>query len=437
MLELLIAWLMLLLALMAFAIGRFGNAGALTLAYFLSLSVIHVPGVLPFVVSTLDLEHRDEIQTGFELTVLGLAAFVGGSVWARYTRRRASKMSLPLIPPHAFERLGLRTIAMGAVTYFVLMPLSFRVPSLNSVVSGLATAFILGFWLTLYGSAAGGNKSRTIAILALLPFLPLATLITGGFLGAGIFWVLSIFSFLFVLSRQRILFFACAPVVMYLSLSLFVTYMEQRADIRELVWREESTVSERLVRVSAIFTQFTMLDLGSPFQVGQIEARLNQNYLVGMAVARHESGWSDFAYGATLPVWGLIPRAIWPDKPEVAGGHSPVSEFTGIQFMEGTSVGMGQVMEFYINFGIPGLVIGFVVLGFILMRLDQGIMDALDAGDARGIALRALPGLSLLQPGDNLLEIVVAAAAAFFVANLLIRTGFFSPPAAAARPQPG
>ena len=94
----------------------------------------------------------------------------------------------------------------------------------------------------------------------------------------------------------------------------------------------------------------------------------------------HEDGWAAFAYGATVPPWALIPRAVWPDKPDVAGSGDIVSEFTGIRFAEGTSVGVGQVMEFYVNFGIPGVLIGFFGLGYLLMWLDQGIMRSLLRG---------------------------------------------------------
>ena len=43
---LLILWFGLLGALLVFAVGPPGRGGALTLAYFLDLSLIHVPGVL-------------------------------------------------------------------------------------------------------------------------------------------------------------------------------------------------------------------------------------------------------------------------------------------------------------------------------------------------------------------------------------------------------
>ena len=49
-----------------------------------------------------------------------------------------------------------------------------------------------------------------------------------GFLGYGIYWVLSVVAFLFVITQRRIWFYLGAPVVVFLGLSLFVTYMGQR-----------------------------------------------------------------------------------------------------------------------------------------------------------------------------------------------------------------
>ena len=287
---------------------------------------------------------------------------------------------------------------------------------------------ILGLWLVLYGAAVAADRRRTLATLALLPLLPLATLVTGGFLGYGIYWVLSVVAFLFVITRRRIWFYCGAPVAVFLGLSLFVTYMGQRTGIREVVWQEQSGLLDRLDRVSAIITEFELLDLTSPDTGAALDGRLNQNVLVGAAVIYHEDGAAPFAYGATIPPWALIPRAVWPDKPEIGGGGDIVSEYTGIRFAEGTSVGAGQVLEFYINFGVPGVLIGFFGLGYLLMWLDQGIMRALAADDMRGLLLRAMPGLMLLQPGGNLLEILVACVAAYVAARLVVSLKFFDVP---------
>jgi hypothetical protein len=426
-LELLLVWVALLVALVAFAIGRPGEGGALTLAYFLGLSLIHVPGVLPFLAPDSGLPDFDETRLGFHLTVLGMAAFVGGGVLARWIDGR------PVVAIHArrwrtqaFGRLGWRALALGVAAYFVILPLSNRIPSGTAIASSFATLLIIGLWLALYGAAVAADRRQTLATLALLPLLPLATLVMGGFLGYGVNWVLSIVAFLFVMTRRRISFYAAALPVMFLGLSLFVTYLGQRAAIRETVWYEQSGILDRLDRVSALVTDFQLLDLASPEQITALDDRLNQNALVGAAVMYHEDGWAPFAYGATVPLWALIPRAVWPDKPEVGGSGDVVSEFTGIRFAEGTSVGTGQVLEFYVNFGIPGVVVGFFGLGYLLMRLDRGIMRSLVGDDVRGVLVRAMPGLTLVSPGGSLLEILVACVAAYATAHLVMSLKFFN-----------
>jgi hypothetical protein len=433
MLGLLVIWGGLLIALVVFAIGRPGRGGALTLAYFLGLSLIHVPGVLPFLDSESGLADWDETQLGFETTILGMATFVSGAVLVRWIDRRrvAARGALPRRRAQAFEWLGRRTLVLGVVAYFVLLPLSGIVPSLTSVVAAFGTLLILGLWLVLYGAAVAADWPRTLATLALLPLLPLATLVTGGFLGYGVYWVLSVVAFLFVITRRRIWFCFGTPVAVFLGLSLFVTYMGQRTGIREVVWEEQAAMRDRLDRVSAIVTEFELLDLESPTHVAALDGRLNQNVLVGAAIMYHEDGFAPFAYGATIPIWALIPRAVWPDKPATGGGGNVVSEFTGIRFDETTSVGAGQVLEFYVNFGIPGVVIGFLGLGYLLMRLDRGIMRSLAVDDMRGLLLRAMPGLMLLQPGGNLLEILVGCVAAYVGAHLVISLRFFDVPLAA------
>jgi hypothetical protein len=72
------------------------------------------------------------------------------------------------------------------------------------------------------------------------------------------------------------------------------------------------------------------------------------------------------------------------------------------------------------NFGMSGVLAGFAVLGFILMRFDQQIMSALAMRNISHVTRWALPGLALLNPLGNLLEILVAFVSAMIVARLLI-----------------
>jgi hypothetical protein len=74
------------------------------------------------------------------------------------------------------------------------------------------------------------------------------------------------------------------------------------------------------------------------------------------------------------------------------------------------------------NFGTPGVLAGFVVLGFILMRLDQKTMRGLAMGNIDGVVRAVLPGLALIQPLGNLLEVVVAVASAIIASEFLVRS---------------
>lgn len=434
MLQLLALWFVLLVALVAFAIGKPRDGGALILAYFLGLSLIHVPGVLAYLGSTPGSLEFDNTYLGFKATLLGMSAFVAGAISIRAMNGRQAGPEGVSLPAAAFERLGWRMIAGGIIAYFVLMPVAGYVPSLTSVISSMATMLILGFWLRLYGANVAHNQPRTIATLALMPLLPLGTLVMGGFIGYGINWVISVVAFLYVIARKRIWFYLATPLVVFLGLSLFVTYMGQRNGIRDVVWNQNAGLIDRFDRVSAIVTDFQLLDLNSPEHTDALDGRLNQNFLVGAGISRHDSGLSDYVYGATVPLWVIVPRAIWPDKPAVGGSGDLVGDFTGIAFAQGTSVGVGQVLEFYMDFGMLGVVLGFFVFGAALKWLDLRIMQGLVTGDLRQVVLFALPGLTLLQPGGALMEILIAMVGASVGANVLLYFKFFGGPAP--RPSP-
>lgn len=425
MIGLLLIWLALLAALLLFAIGRRGEGGALTLAYFLGLSLIHVPGVLAFVDPMSVIPGREETRIGFGMTLIGMAALIVGAIIARRTRRRRSAVRAP--PARGVDHLGWRALTMGAFAYFVLIPVAKFIPSATAVVAPIGTLLVVGLWLRLYGAAGDGKTARVLQTLAFLPVLPLATLTTGGFIGFGVAWALSVIAFLFVIVRRRIWFYLAAPIVVFLGLSLFVTYMGERIGIRDVVWQEHAGISDRLNRVSTLATQFRLLDLDRKTDLIALNDRLNQNWLVGRGVDRLRSGIVELVHGDTVSPIALIPRALWPDKPAVGGSGDLVAEFTGQRFAEGTSVGVGSVLEFYMNFGVPGLIVGFIGLGFLLMRLDQGLMRGLARGEMRTILINAMPGLVLLAPGGSFLEILVGFVAAIIVSRLIAASGLLRP----------
>jgi hypothetical protein len=420
MLNEILLWGALLVVVVLLVVDRRHGIGALTLSYFLILSLGHVPGLLAYLeANTWGIEAT---EIGFEVTLIGMTAFVAGAIAARILRSSSTKAKPDQqYSADIFVRLGRRLLTLGIIAYFVLLPVSALVPSLTALASVLGSLLILGFWIRLYGSA---TKREIFLVLALVPLLPLATLATGGFIGFGTVWALSIIAFLFVITRRRIWFYiAVVPVVLF-GLSLFVTYFGQRSEIREVTWNQNASLIERLDKVSKLITDFQLLDLSNVNHLWALDQRLNQNSLVGAGVMRHQQGEVELLHGATVPLWMFVPRIVWPDKPAVGGGQNWVSQFTGITFSEGTSVGIGQVLEFYMNFGMLGVLTGFAILGFILMRLDQGMMRALAMRNIRGVVQFALPGFALLAPLGSFMEILVAAVSAIILSKVLAHFGW-------------
>jgi O-antigen polysaccharide polymerase Wzy len=415
----LLIWVALLVGLVYLVADKRTKRGALTLSYFLILSLGHVPGVLAYLDPGWGLWSAEATKVGFDTTLIGMTTFcVGAAVaaWMLPPRLANAKAYQQVASAEFFSGIGWRMLTIGIVAYFIVLPVAAEVPSVTAIASVTALLLILGFWLRLYEA----DRRRTLLILLTTPLLPLSTLVTGGFIGFSTAWILTIVAFYFVMARRHIWFYLAAPPIIFLGLSLFVTYSQARKDIREAAWDKNTTMLERLDKVTKMFIDFQFLDLSNELHQNALNDRLNQNYLVGFGVMRHREYGTELSYGATVSVWALIPRAIWPDKPAVGGGQDLVTQFTGISFAEGTSVGVGQVLEFYMNFGMPGVLVGFAVLGFILMRLDQQTMCGLATRNISHVMRWALPGLALLSPLGNLLEILVTFVSAMIVSQLLI-----------------
>lgn len=82
-----------------------------------------------------------------------------------------------------------------------------------------------------------------------------------------------------------------------------------------------------------------------------------------------------YEYGQTMTGWlaAPIPRSVWPDKPLISSG--PV---VGIKVFGNERAGVppGWVGETYWNFGVPGVLVGSLFLGWLLRRLyDRRAVD--------------------------------------------------------------
>jgi hypothetical protein len=397
-----------------------GSAG-LPLAYFFGLSFIHVPGALLY----LDAYESNYTRIGFEQTIIGMVAFLGGVMIARFVfvavpgQQAGAPQGFTSQSLAALDRLALLYIVVGSVAYFVGLRLIAGIPSGTAIVGPLGALIMVGACLRFWVARESRNWPKFWFTMALLPVLPLATLVLGGFLGFGASWILAIVTFIFAQSKRRVGFFLIAPVICFVGLSVFVNYMIARNEIRQLVWYQPAPISDRLQRIADVFQNFEWFDLSNLQHRKAIDDRLNYNALVGPAVARLESEQVQYASGATIGkmIMGLIPRALWPDKPAVGCGGMDIEHFTGMRFAEGTCVTAGQVLEFYVNFGTWGVIGGFVLIGWLLGRMDSLTIECLYRGDQRRFLFWFLISLGLLNPGGNLLELSATAVASALTAS--------------------
>ena len=96
-----------------------------------------------------------------------------------------------------------------------------------------------------------------------------------------------------------------------------------------------------------------------------------------------------------------------------------MSKYTGYNFQEGTSVGIGSVMELFINFGQWGVIIGFLSIGVIIALIDKGAGESLANNDSLNFACWYLPGIAFLNVGGSFVETTAMAAASLAMALLV------------------
>ena len=386
----------------------------LPVAYLYSLLLIHVPGAFAHVVGGDFLLHTDLIQIAMRFVVIGAVCFVLG-VWC-------ARRHLPSIVPVSgnLDRKGffLFCLIVGWISIYGLSPL-YSIPSVSAAVLQGGAIWMLGVLLGLR-TAVHNRDFRWIGFwLAALAVYPVLMLLIGGFLSYGAAAVILIFSTLTLSAQKYWQVVAGVALFAFLSFSMFVTYYQHRNEIRNQVWGG-AAMDARIDSVVNTVNDFQFLDLTNRDHLYALDARLNQNYFAGLAARRLEQGRVNYLEGES--VWegleALVPRALWPDKPVFAGSPQIVSKMTGIRVGYDTSFGVGNVMEFQINFGTPGVVGGFLILGWVIGTLDLKAATAERRGELGKMILFFLPCVALIQPNGSLVELFGGSAAALVGASV-------------------
>jgi hypothetical protein len=383
----------------------------LPIAYLALLLLNHVPGAYAHVIDHDLLPGQDLIELGMRFTTTGVIAFVIGVLLARQLTSRPSYMM-----PNARPRFWTFCLVGGWVFVYGLNPLR-SVPSLGAAIYNGAAIWLLGVGLGLRYAVDQTHLKSIIRWCLALSVFPTTMLVLGGFMSYGTAAVVTVLSILAVSARTSWRAFAGIIFVSVFALNVFVNYFESRNQIRNVAW-SNSSVSERIDVNLKWIRNFHILDLNNREDLLALDERLNQNYFIGVAARRLDLHHVDYLHGRSVSdaVIALVPRAIWPGKPVYGGSPEIVRKMTGLELNQDTSWGVGQIMEFEINFGIVGVVIGMLVLGGLIGWIDARAAAAEVQGRLDSAILYFLPGAALLQPIGSLVELSGSSAAALVAA---------------------
>lgn len=360
----------------------------------------------------------DLVAIGFQISTFAVFAFGAGSLLFAPACLSMFNASRPLSAArqHPQLRLAKTYMAVGLMCFVFLLPVVGRVPTISALVIQGWGLMIVGLGLASWYTWHHQQSRSFLLWLCITLCLPLVTIVTQGFLGYGTAAATAVLALLASFYRPRWKAIIVGLALVYFGLSIYVTYMRDR----EIIRASDGVIA----RVQSVYTtvrRFEWFNLSNQQHLDRIDVRLNQNYLVGSAVQYLDSGLAHFAYGQTIVdgALSLVPRIIWPSKPQVAGSGTLVSQYTGLEFASGTAVGIGLVMESYVSFGTAGVCVAFALLGTGLTLIDRAAGLHLRRGDWPGFMRWFLPGLALLQTESSIVEVTSSVGAAIVVAWLV------------------
>ncbi len=243
---------------------------------------------------------------------------------------------------------------------------SFIAPFAPDSVSFFITLF---FWASfaaiLYIYFSPKLSYRKPVLIAFVFFILIQALQLGMFTILA-YMGMTIFSFVFLGKHSSML---RKTVVFAISLFALLLIQSVKTVYRDYTWRGKAGVEESK---TALFTNLISEKLSSPSELFNVNAmfpiymRTNQGFNVAL-VMRKFPAVKQFDYGDNLLLAlaaSLVPRFLWPDKPE-AGGKFNMYYYTGYK-IKGWSTNVGPLGEAYGSFGVTGGIVFMFLLGLFI-----------------------------------------------------------------------
>lgn len=231
----------------------------------------------------------------------------------------------------------------------------------NSVISFTSYFKFLGAFCLLFGNSR--LRYPIIGVIYLL--LAVSVLRAGVFIN---FFIWSLFLFFFITLKFNIPFSLRAS---FIVLSLPVLFMIQgvKHEYRQITWKGKQEGGVELLTDLAQKRKLddANLDYSKTSGVVRTVGRLNQGWHVGLTL-RHVPGKEPFANGKEMMndvVASLLPRIVFSGKKEV-NSQEKFNKYTGHLLTGKTSMSIGLLGDFYINYGWGGSFVMLFVFGALI-----------------------------------------------------------------------
>jgi hypothetical protein len=420
-------WVLILVPLLYIVMRR--PSSGLVASYCFQMWMLYWLGAVIHVFPWAELPDTDYVALGFQQATWGMAAFAVGAIVAGPVFGGAMLgKGVPKRVPDGFQAgmdpaIARKYIMMGLISYFILGPTLGHISGLQAAPAAASQLVVTGCCLQSWMAWHREGKAGLIHTLPQTLMIPMVTVIGKGFMSYGVLALSTIMLFVAQFFRPRWILLAGGVISAYMGLTVYVSYMRDRDEIRGVVWySEDKSLSARLNTGWHTLSNLDLFDPKNQDQLSYIDGRLNQNGLVGTAV-NNLSGTGDYLKGSSIrdALLAMIPRLIWRNKTIAAGSGNLVTQLTGVEFASGTSVGIGPVLEFYGNFGTTGVLLGFFFLGTVIGAVDFCAGLYLRLGNWTMFTCFFLVGISCLNVSGSLVEITAGAMASVVVAVLIRR----------------
>lgn len=175
-------------------------------------------------------------------------------------------------------------------------------------------------------------------------------------------------------NRVTIMSFIKLVLWMVPCMYLMIAWMGSRNLIRSGAL-DQFSITDRAVRFGDAFVDELINAKTTPYDIQElIFVRIDMSDILAQEIVFENapSGEDEFAYGGTLleGLYAVVPRAVWEDKPIVAGYSDFVSEYTGVVRDDTTAVGVPVQFELYANGGATAVIFGIFLLFYGCARLE-------------------------------------------------------------------